>query len=370
MSKILGIVNFAGNDINVTGLQDYRPTGAISFLGRYRVIDFPISNFSNSDIEDIQVYVRRKPRSLAEHLGTGRHYNINSKNGRLYLLFAEDAMGSLYSNDISAYIDNMEVIEGSTSEYVVLAPSYMVFKQNFETLVEQHIASEADITLLYHPTDKAKERYLSCQILEMNKQKGVTHITHNRGNAKSRQIFMDTYVMKRELFIKLVKDAHKTSAMYTLRDYLNQIMGDLDVRGIAHRGYFASITDFQSYYNANMELADLKTARTLFTEEWPIYTRTNDSAPTQYFEGADVKASVISNGCLIEGKVENSVLGRGCVVKKGAVVKNSVVLPDVVIGEDVILEDVVVDKHVRITHVKEIKGTPENPGYVKRFDRL
>ena len=116
MSKALGIINFAGNHINVRGLQFYRPVGAISFLGRYRVIDFPISNFSNSGIENIHVYVRRKPRSLAEHLGTGRHYNINSKRGRLHLLFAEDGMESLYSNDISKIWNHDVFINGSDKD--------------------------------------------------------------------------------------------------------------------------------------------------------------------------------------------------------------------------------------------------------------
>lgn len=370
MSKALGIINFAGNHINVDGLQDYRPVGAISFLGRYRVIDFPISNFSNSGIENIHVYVRRKPRSLAEHLGTGRHYNINSKRGRLNLLFAEDGIDSLYSNDISAYIDNMEVIENSPCDYVVIAPSCMVFKQDFNALLDQHIESGADITLLYHSTEEAKEKYLTCQTLELNRQKGVMSISPNRGNAKSRYIFMDTYVMKKDLFISLVKNTHKTSALYCLMDAVNQACQELDVRAIAHRGYFASITDFKSYYDANLELIDFKNARSLFDDEWPIYTRTNDSCPTQYFDGADVKASIISNGCLIEGTIENSVLGRGCQIRKGAVVKNCVILPDVIIGEDAVLENVVVDKHAKILHAKDVKGTPEKPGYIKRSDSL
>ena len=104
--------------------------------------------------------------------------------------------------------------------------------------------------------------------------------------------------------------------------------GELDVRGVSHHGFFASITDFKSYYNANINLIDFKAAQNLFEKNWPIYTRTNDSCPTQYFETASVKNSVVSNGCLIEGTVENSVIGRGCVVKKGAV-RNSVILPGI-----------------------------------------
>ena len=101
MNKAFGIINFAGNHIKVEGLQEYRPVGAFSFLGRYRIIDFPISNMSNSGIDNIQVYVRRKPRSLTEHLGTGRHYNINSKRGKLSIRYTEEMqLGSIYSTDI------------------------------------------------------------------------------------------------------------------------------------------------------------------------------------------------------------------------------------------------------------------------------
>ena len=126
MAQAFGIVSFAGNNIRVGEMQNYRPVGAVSFLGRYRVIDFPISNMSNSEIEHIQVYVRRKPRSLTEHLGTGRHYNINSKSGNLQILYSGLGMNmSLYNNDIASYIENLEYIEQELAEYVVIAPSYI-----------------------------------------------------------------------------------------------------------------------------------------------------------------------------------------------------------------------------------------------------
>ena len=218
----LGIINFSGHHIRVEGMQDYRPIGAFSFLGRYRAIDFPISNMSNSGIDQIQVYVNQKPRSLAEHLGTGRHYNINSKRGKLRLLFSENgAENSLYDTDIAAYIENMECIEHSTCPYVVIAPSYMIYAQDFHDVIKTHIESGADISLLYHSVDNAKEAFLNCDVLNLNKQKGVLSIEKNRGTAKNRTIFMDTYVMKRELFIELVYKAKKLSSMYTLPQIIN-----------------------------------------------------------------------------------------------------------------------------------------------------
>ena len=371
MSRAFGIVTSSANHIKVEGMQDYRPIGAFSFLGRYRVIDFPISNMSNSGIDRIQVYTRRNPRSLAEHLGTGRHYNINSKRGKLQLLFSENSSANdFYNIDINVFWENIEIIERMHQPYVVIAPNYMVYTQNFETLLQAHIDSGADITLLYHKVNNAREAYLNCDVLNLNKQKGVESIEKNRGNTKERNIFMDTYVMSKDLFISLIREAKKLSSMYTLPQIVNIKASELDVRGIAHRGYFATITDFKSYFDANLALIDYKQATDLFDPEWPIYTRTTDSCPTQYFEGASVKNSVVSNGCLIEGTVENSVIGRGCEIKKGAVVKNSVILANSVIGKDVHIENQVIDKWAQVIHAKEIIADPEKPGYVKRDDTV
>lgn len=371
MCKAFGIVNFAGNHIRVEGMQQYRPVGAFSFLGRYRVIDFPISNMSNSGIDQIQVYIRRKPRSLTEHLGTGRHYNINSKRGRLHILFSQNGMeNDIYNNDIAAYLENMECIEKVHYPYVVIAPSYMVYSADYSKLLQTHIESEADITMLYHSVDNAKDHFVNCSTVNLNRQKGVLSLEPNHGTAKNRNIFMDTYIMKKELFIELVQEAKKISSMYTFSDIVNHKCDELDVRGVSHRGFFASITDFKSYYDANISLIDFKNAQNLFDDDWPIYTRTNDSCPTQYFATAEAKNSVVSNGCLIEGTIENSIIGRGCVIKKGAVVKNSVILPGAVVGENVHAENLVVDKHANLVHAKEIIADPDTPGYIRRGDRL
>ena len=158
--------------------------------------------------------------------------------------------------------------------------------------------------------------------------------------------------------------------MYSLVDIIDEQCHELDVRAVPHRGYFASITDFKSYYDANMSLIDLKNATTLFVNDWPIYTRTNDSCPTQYFDSSSVKSSVVSNGCLIEGTIENSVIGRGCTIKEGAIVKNCVISSDVVIGKGVRVENVVIDKHAKLIRGKRVIASPDKPGYIKRGDTL
>ena len=371
MYNAFGIINSSGRNIYVDGLQDHRPIAAFSFLGRYRVIDFPISNMSNSGIDRIQVYINSNPRSLVEHLGTGRHYNINSKSGKLQLLFSTTGgKNDVYNTDISGYLENMESITRMRHPYVVIAPSYMIYSADFSSLLDAHAESGADVTLLYHSVDNAKEAYLNCNTLNLNRQKGVLSIEPNHGSAKNKNIFMDTYIMKRDLFIELVNKAKKTSSMYTLADIINVECEELDIRGVAHKGFFATVTDFRSYYDANLSLINYKAAQELFHEDWPIYTRTNDSSPTQYFDTADVKNSVVSNGCSIEGTIINSIIGRGCQIKKGAVVKNSVVLAEAVIGEGVHVENQVVDKWASLIHAKEVVAPADDPGYVKRNDTL
>lgn len=373
MYKAFGIINASRKNAFVEGLQDFRPIGALSFLGRYRVIDFPISNMSNSNIDRIQIYINSTPRSLVEHLGTGRHYNINSKSGKLQMLFANTVnKNDIYNTDISYYYENMESINTMKNPYVVIAPCYMVYSADFSELLKNHIESNTDITLLYHSVDNAKDEYLKCDTLNLNPQKGVKSIEPNRGTAKNKHIFMDTYIMKKELFIELIEKARKTSSMYSLADIVNDMCmeGELNVRGVAHKGYFAAITDFTSYVNANKALIDYKAAQELFHEDWPIYTRTNDSSPTQYFDTAVVKNSVVSNGCKIKGTVENSIVGRGVTIEEGAVVKDSIVFAEAVIGKDVHIENVVVDKWASVTKVKEILATSEEPGYVRRHDTI
>ena len=157
MEQAFGIITSASKLTRVEEMEKYRPVGAFSILGRYRVIDFPISNMSNSDIDRIHVYIGdNNPRSLVEHVGTGRHYNINSKHGKVQMLFSDSARkDNLYNSDINAFQENIEIIQRMPQPYVVITPSYMVFRQDFNALLQTHLESGADITLLYHKSDDA-----------------------------------------------------------------------------------------------------------------------------------------------------------------------------------------------------------------------
>ena len=373
--RAFGIVTSTPRRVNCFGMQDYRPAGAFSFLGRYRVIDFAISNLSNSGIDNIQVYLNRNPRALTDHLGIGRTYNINSKSGRLQLLYCNHhkELNEVYNTDVSDYIDNMDYIDGLRQKYVVILPCYMVFRQDFSALLNEHIESGADITMLYHKVNNARDHYLNCRVMTLDQDQMVTSLELNRGNRMNQAVFMDTYIMTKELFLSLVHRAHEYSSTYSLAQMISVVCrgAELNIRGVQHKGYFASINDLKAYYDANIDLLDIKKARDLFQEDWPIYTRTTDSCPTKILEDAHVTGSMISNGCLIEGTVENCVIGRGVRIHKDAVVKNSIILSYAEIGSGITLDCQIVDKWARITRTKnDLISTPEEPGYVRKHDIL
>ncbi|MCH3960693.1 MAG: glucose-1-phosphate adenylyltransferase subunit GlgD [Solobacterium sp.] len=369
--KALGIINFENSNANIEGLSEYRPVPAIAFMGRYRIIDFVLSNMTNSGISRVQVYLKEKPRNLIEHLGDGSHYNINSKRGKLRILYGEKTFTSaVYNHDVANFMLNMQYIEEDENPYVIIAPSYFVYSLDFSTVLQHHIESHADVTCLYYNASDAKEAFLGCDTIAMDRSKRITEFSTNRGKKKNAAISLEAYVMSKKLFIDLVKKAAATSSLYWFKDILKDSVDELDIRGYGIKGFVACINNLPEYFRYSMLLKDRGVASGLFKPGWPIYTQTNDSSPSKYTEGSSVKGSVVANGCVIEGNVKDSIISRNVTIRKGAIVKDSIILPGSYIGENAKLDHVIVDKYAIVHHIKELKGTNEAPVYVKRRDRI
>ena len=369
--KALGIINFEDSTAVIKGLDDYRPVPAMVFNGRYRVIDFVLSNMTNSGIDNVQVYCKEKPRNLIEHLGSGSNYNINSKRGKLRLLYGEKSFSSpIYNHDVANFMLNMQYIEEDRNPYVVVAPSYFIYSLDYNTVLDKHIESGADVTVLYTSTSEAKTSFLGCDVLTLDKQKNVKAFDKNRGNTKTKNVSLECYVMTKKLFIELVEKAAATSSLYWFKDILKDSVSDLNIVGYKVNGFVACINSLSEYFRISMMLRDREVAKGLFKAGWPVYTQTNDSSPTTYSAGSSVKGSVVSNGSVIEGTVVDSVIGRNVTIRKGAIVKNCIIMTGAYIGENAKLDHAVVDKFAIIHHVKELKGTDEEPVYVKRRDRI
>jgi len=176
--------------------------------------------------------------------------------------------------------------------------------------------------------------------------------------------------MTKKLFVELVEKAARTSSLYWFKDVLAESAGELDIRGYGVKGYVSCLNSLPEYYRTSMELRDHDESVSLVKPSWPIYTQTNDSCPTRYTGTAEVTDSLIANGCVIEGKVEGSIVSRNVTIRKGAEVKDSIILPGAYIGERAKLDHVIVDKYAIVHHVKKLEGTDKEPVYVKRRDRI
>lgn len=373
MASALGIISYNDSTVYVQGLQQHRPIASFSFLGRYRLVDIPISNMTNSGMDDIEVYLNGNPRSLFDHMGDGRQYNINSKHGSLSLipLYKETGLGtSIYASDVESYYDNINNIRESKHDYVIIAPVNYIYVTNYAELLQQHIESGADISILYKTTAVANEKYINCDTLNLNKQKGVESIELNVGRYKKRDMSLLTYVMKKEIFISLIEEARKVSRMYWLKDIINDKCSELDVRGIPYRGKVYCINDLKTYFDANLDVLSLENMKMFSDPNWPIYTNTSDTAPVVYIGEGTAKQSLISNGSQIAGTVEHSIIGRSCKIGKGAKVVNCVITEDVEIAPNAILQNVIIDKHSKILHKKELVGQDYEPLYIGRREKI
>lgn len=367
MATALGIIAYTDSSIYVRGLEKYRPVSAFSYVGRYRLVDIPISNMANSGMDNIDVYTNGDPKVLFDHIGSARHYNINNKHGHVGIIpvFA-DGERVEYISDLESYYKNMYNIENDPNPYVVIAPVNFVFKQNFAELLNQHINSGADVSALYYDIDNADQIMRNCNAFEINRQKGVKRIFKNPGTEKNCHISLETYVMSKKVFKQIVEKGHSYSSLFWFADAVSELASELDVRAIEYTGQVFPIYDLKSYYTANMEMLNESSMRFFGDPNWPIYTRTNDSPPTIYKGKGTSQGALISNGCTIEGDVINSIIGRGVVVEEGAVITDSLILPGAHIGPDASITCCIVDKDAQIIHKKEISGYMSDPLYIAR----
>lgn len=367
----LGIISFEDSTANIEGLMDFRPVPAIAFMGRYRIIDMILSDYTNSGIDHVQVYCKEKPRNLFEHLGDGSHYNINSKRGKLRILYGEKAFSNpVYNTDVANYILNMQYIEDDPNEYVIVAPSYFVYNFDFNKALDAHKESDADVTVLYTETNDAKRQFLGCDVLKMNSDERITGFEKNLGSRKKNTISLEAYVMTKAKFIELVYKAEETSSLYWFKDILADQLEEMKIVGYHMEEYVGCLNSLSEYFRVNMELKNANMAKELFRPDWPIHTKTSDSCPTRFSEDAEVHGSLFANGSVIEGNVENSIISRNVTICKGAEVKDSIILPGAYIGQNAKLDHAIVDKYAIVHHVKKLEGTDEEPVYVKRRDRI
>ena len=362
----LGVIFANTYDNLVPELVAERAMASIPFGGRYRLIDFVLSGMANAGIDNISIIVRKNYHSLMDHLGAGREWDLTRKRGGLNIVppFAERSV-KMYSSRVDALDSILTWLEGQKERYVVLSDSYIAMNFDFGKLVDAHVASGADVTMVYNRAPIPEGARSDNYTIRMDETGRVAEILSNDYRMGEQNLAMNIYVIERESLIHLIHDAAVRGLVYFERDILARNLKLLNVQGYEFKGYASRISDMKSYFDENMRLLQPGSMEQLF-DAAPIYTKIRDDNPTRYLAGSSVKNSLLADGCVIEGTVENCVLFRGCQVKKGAVVKNSVLMQDTVVESDSNVEYVVTDKNVHITAGKKLTGTDTFPVFVAK----
>lgn len=362
MRDVMGIVNLHDTGVALTELTSHRPVAAVPFLGRYRIIDFVLSNMVNSGIYNVGVFAQEKPRPLTEHLGTGGAWDLDRKKDGLLIFYPYyNSIYSMYMTEMGNFRENIEYIEKSRQKYVIISPSYMICNINYNEAYDFHKSSGADITILYKKVEDASGNFLNCQSLEIDDEGRVKGFAVNKGEKQERNISMEMYIMKREYLLQLINKASQLSMLYSLKDTINYFCNEININAFEYDGYLECINSVKTYFHKSLELLDVEKAKQLFKNDAPIHTVTKDNAPTKYGKNAKVKNSFIANGAIIEGTVENSVIFRGVNVGAGTIVKNCILMTKCIIGDGVYMENIIADKNASVSRVKELIGNYNEP---------
>ena len=369
-ASAVGVIFSHIHEENVPELVHRRTMASIPYGGRYRIIDFALSNMVNSGITTVGLSASNNYRSLIDHIGSGKDWDLARKDGGLILLPPFSENSEVYDNTRMEAISSLTGFLGRRNEkYVVLYDCDSVAKFDIKDIIEFHEAKDADITIVTKngPVEKTHD-YLVVDADESGRIIDAKKV--DRGATKGEAtVSVGIMVFNRKFLLNLVNDSIAHGSKSFSKDVIMKQLSNLRIFSYDFTGYYAGIDSVAAYFKHNMELLNKDVRDELFSGR-DIYTKVRDSAPSKYGEDAHVKNSLISDGCEIEGVVENSILFRGVRVGKGAVVRNSIVMQDSVISDGATIDCVITDKNVVITSKRHLAGCEDLPYIIQKGKHL
>ncbi len=373
MTNTMGLILSGWKKPELKDLSYKRSVSAVPIGGKYRAIDFVLSNMVNSGIKNVGVLTQYSFRSLMDHLGSGKEWDLDRRYDGLFIFppsLSDDESG-WYRGSADAMYNNLSFIKRSNEEYVVIAQGNGIFKMQMTEMLEYHKKVNADITLAYRKMyDYTPQDLSRMGIIKVDENSRVTDLQEKPLNPQSDLGSIGMYLIKRTLLISLLEECIAHGEYDLVKDILIKKLDKLGVYGYEFKGYWRNISSVQTYYRCSMDMLNSEIRKELFIDNGKIYTKVKDEAPAKYNEEAEVSNSIVADGCFIEGIVENSVLFRGVMVAKGAVIKNSIVMQGSVIEQDVSINYAILDKNVVMTKGKNLKGEPDWPVVVGKNARV
>jgi glucose-1-phosphate adenylyltransferase len=372
IASVAGIIFANMHDLTMTDLTKLRTMGSVPFGGRYRLIDFPLSNMVNSGISSVGVITKSNYQSLLDHLGSGGEWDLSRKTGGLRLLppygnVAENfTSGGLYRGRLEALSNVIRFIKNAPVEYIVMSDCDVIANIDFKSILDYHEKKNADITVVYGRGNYGAGELRTKTILNVNQDDRVYDVLIRPETDGEVNVSMNMFVMSKQFILDTVRESASRNLYSFEVDIMQHRCNQHKIFGYKYDGYYSQISSIISYHRANMELMDFNNRTSVFKSDSPIYTKIRDEAPAKYGLEACVTNSLIADGCVIEGSVENCVLFRGVKVGKGAVVKNSIIMPDSVINEKCEMDYVIADKDVKVGSYRTLFGTVDYPVFVDK----
>ncbi|MDY6313747.1 MAG: glucose-1-phosphate adenylyltransferase subunit GlgD [Clostridia bacterium] len=356
----MAILNLEESERDIRSLTSFRPIATIPFAGRYRIIDFMLSNIVNAGITKVGVFANKITRSLPDHLGSGKPWDLSRKIGGLYI-FDHGLLG--YNNfDVKMFGNNMEFLQRSIADNVIVSSSYMIYNIDLENVIEAHENSENDVTAVYTKTDRANTEFMNCAVVNFDSTGKIIGIGKNLGMQRNANICTELFVMKKEILLQLIYKSMRTGNRKSFNSYLYSQIDEINMGAYEFKGEIKCINSIQAYFNAHMEIIENEKLRnSWFKNTDTIYTKTKDSPPAFYASSAKVANSIVADGCRVEGNIKNCVLSRFVKIGKGAKLENCIILQGTTVGEGAQLSNVIVEKNNIVNPYTQIVGTRDFP---------
>ncbi|MGI6175124.1 MAG: glucose-1-phosphate adenylyltransferase subunit GlgD [Christensenellales bacterium] len=364
-----GVIYTGENAMSLKDLTYSRSVAAMPVGGRYRAIDFMVSNLVNSGIRNVGVITQKNYHSIMDHLGSGKEWDLSRKRDGLFMLppYVTRENTGVYSGTVDALKGSMGFIRRSSQRYCIFMGSHTIYNMTFNDALEQHVQRGADITILYNvEPEKPKEAYVERLYLSMEASGRIVDMEINPYSPSTSNVSMDVYILEKTLLEHLVEECISRAKYDLIRDVLMAQIKDLKIMGCLYEGYVARIDTLGGYYKLNMDLLEKSTRDSLFSKDHPIYTKVKDEVPALYGSTGHTQNCIIADGCIIEGDVENSVLFRSVRVAPGAKIKNSIIMQACEIQDNAVLENVILDKAVLIKRERRLVGQPGFPVIIRK----
>ena len=366
--KTLGVIFSNIYDSSFGELTVSRSAASLPFGGRYRQIDFALSNMSNSGIYNIGIITKYNYRSLMDHLGTYAEWDLNHKNESVTLLppFANGNTG-IYKGKLEALYSAVEFIDNPAYDYVLLSDSTVLCNIDFRKALQSHEESGADVTIIANrKNDLPDEKHPL--VITADKKGKVTSLRTDSLAGEQSFIGMGMFIVNRKLLVDAIEESFAAGMVHFERDFLQKRLNEKSIRLSLYefKGVVLHNENRHSYFKNNLSLLDAKVRKSLFETGRPIYTKVRDEAPSYYGKGSQISECIVADGCTFYGKAKNSVIFRNVEIAEGAEVKQCIVMQGTRIGKGAKLECVILDKNVTVREGAVLKGTPEHAVIIKK----